>query len=121
MKDNNSNAFGGILGNSIIIKVINEFIADPDEPYSISYMHDLINASKPAIKDAFENLLKTGLIYISNKNYKRPLYKINKKSNEFIALTLLSYAVLDDTNKTDIMDNAIKEYYENSIIDTEQR
>ena len=45
-----------------------------------------------------------------NKNNKRPLFKIDKKSNRFIALTLLSYAILDDINKSDIMNEAIKEY-----------
>ena len=107
---NNVNDFTSILGNSVIIKVIQEFIADPDEPYSISYMHELTHASKPAVKDAFDLLLKSKLIYRANKNDKRPLFKIDKNSNRFIALTLLSYAITDDANKTNIMNNAINEY-----------
>jgi DNA-binding transcriptional regulator GbsR (MarR family) len=115
MGTDNSSAFGGILGNGIIIKIIQEFIADPDEPYSISYMHELTEASKPAITDAFKTLLKTGLIYRANKNYKRPLYKINKESKKFVALSLLSYAALDDMNKTNTMDKALTEYIGNKM------
>ena len=115
MGTNNSNPFGGILGNSVIIKVIQEFIADPDEPYSLSYMHELTETSKPAIKDAFKTLLKTGLIYRANKNYKRPLYKINKGSKKYVALSLLSYAALDDINKTNTMDEALKEYIDSEM------
>ena len=104
------NDFTSILGNSVTIKVIHEFIADPDEPYSISYMHELTDASKPAVRDAFNLLLKSKLIYRANKNDKRPLFKIDKNSNRFIALTLLSYAILDDVNKTSVMEEAIKQY-----------
>ena len=106
----NGNDFTSILGNSVIIKVIQEFIADPDEPYSISYMHELTDSSKPAVREAFDLLLKSKMIEQVNKNNKRPLFKIDKKSNRFIALTLLSYAILDDINKSDIMNEAIKEY-----------
>ncbi len=106
----NLNNFISILRNGVIIKVIQEFIADPDEPYSISYMHELAGSSKPAVKDAFNLLLKSKLIYQANKNDKRPLFKINKKSNRFVALTLLSYAILDDNDRTDLMKAAIKEY-----------
>ena len=106
----NINDFTSILGNSVTLKVIQEFIADPDEPYSISYMHELTGSSKPAVKDAFNLLLKSKLIYQANKNDKRPLFKINKKSNRFVALTLLSYAILDDNDRTDLMKAAIKEY-----------
>ena len=106
----NLNNFISILRNGVIIKVIQEFIADPDEPYSISYMHELAGSSKPAVKDAFNLLLKSKLIYQANKNDKRPLFKINKKSNRFVALTLLSYAILDDNDLTELMKAAIKEY-----------
>ena len=106
----NLNNFISILRNGVIIKVIQEFIADPDEPYSISYMHELAGSSKPAVKDAFNLLLKSKLIYQANKNDKRPLFKINKKSNRFVALTLLSYAILDDNDRADLMKAAIKEY-----------
>lgn len=106
----NINDFTSILGNSVTLKVIQEFIVDPDEPYSISYMHELTGSSKPAVKDAFNLLLKSKLIYQANKNDKRPLFKINKKSNRFVALTLLSYAILDDNDRTDLMKAAIKEY-----------
>ena len=106
----NINDFTSILGNNVTLKVIQEFIADPDEPYSISYMHELTGSSKPAVKDAFNLLLKSKLIYQANKNDKRPLFKINKKSNRFVALTILSYAILDDNDRTDLMQAAIKEY-----------
>lgn len=110
----NINDFTSILGNAVIIKVIQEFVADPDEPYSISYMHELTGSSKPAVKDAFNLLLKSKLIYHANKNDKRPLFKIDKRSNRFIALTLLSYAILDDRERTDLMKAAIKEYLNDS-------
>ena len=106
----NINDFTSILGNNVTLKVIQEFIADPDEPYSISYMHELTGSSKPAVKDAFNLLLNSKLIYQANKNDKRPLFKINKKSNRFVALTILSYAILDDNDRTDLMKAAIKEY-----------
>jgi predicted AAA+ superfamily ATPase len=107
------NDFTSILGDSVLIRVVQEFIADPDEPYSISYMHELTGSSKPAVRDAFNLLLDSKLINRANKNDKRPLFKIDKKSNRFIALTLLSYAVLDDFNKTNIMEEAIKQHIGN--------
>jgi hypothetical protein len=105
----NGNDFTSILGNSVIIKVVQEFIADPDEPYSISYMHELTDSSKPAVRDAFNVLLRSKLIYKANKNDKRPLFKIDRKSERFIALTLLLYAILDDVNKSNLMGKAINE------------
>ena len=57
-----------ILNNRVIIKVIQEFIADPDAPYKVSYMHKLTNLSEQAVKDAFNLLLKSRSIKDANKN-----------------------------------------------------
>ena len=60
------------------------------------------------------------MIYQANKNDKRPLFKINKKSNRFVALTFLSYAILDDIDRTDLMNAAIKEYINDSNANNRQ-
>lgn len=107
--------FGGILGNSVIVRVLEQFIADPDSAYSISDLAKLTNSSKPAVSDSIEQLKRFSILRTINKNKTRPQYVIRKNINKLTALILLQYAVIDDEQGTELMMEAISElsqYYQ---------
>ncbi|MEM0136213.1 MAG: hypothetical protein QXU18_13485 [Thermoplasmatales archaeon] len=101
--------FGGIFGKSVIVRILEQFVTDPDFSYSVSDLADFAGCSIPAAKQALDQLVKINLIRKQNKNEKRPIYMINRNSNRFVALTLLSYAVGDDNYSTSIMLDAARE------------
>lgn len=45
----------------------------------------------------------------------RPVYRVNLASKRLIALTLLAYAITDDRDGTDCMQDAIRHYYDDEI------
>ena len=42
----------------------------------------------------------------------RPVFRVNLSSKRLMALTLIAYAVTDDRDGTDCMDDAVRHYYE---------
>jgi hypothetical protein len=104
--------FGGLLGNSVIVRVLQELVADPTSTYSQSDLSKLTESSMPSVKDAIVRLEGIGLLRKTNKNKKHPSYVVVSRSKSFIALTLLAYAVLDDRQGSSIMEDAMSEYLE---------
>lgn len=102
--------FGGLLGNGVIVKVVQEFVADPDSTYSLTDLANFTGSSVPAVKEAIEKLLATGFVQKVNKNPLRPNYMAVSNSNRLLAMTLLSYSVVDDEKGSQLMENAIREY-----------
>lgn len=112
--------FGGILGNSVTVRVLEQFIADPDSAYSISDLAKLTNSSKPAVGDSVEQLKRLSVLRTINKNKNRPQYVIRKNMYKLTALTLLQYAVIDDEQGTDLMMDAIYELSKYALPSQEQ-
>lgn len=105
--------FGGLFGDEVIAKVVEELIADPHSTYRATELAELIEASPPRVRTALRSLENIGLL--SSDGEKRPVYKINIASKRFVALTLLSFAVLDDFEGSQCMDTAIKAYCESKF------
>ena len=112
--DNNSIKipFGGIIGNSVIVRVLQELVADPWSTYSQADLSKLTDSSKPSVKDAILRLEKLGFLRKANKNKRYSSYIVNTRSKSFVALTLLAYAALEDRQGTSLMEAAMKEYLE---------
>ena len=102
--------YGGLFGDTILARVVEEIIADPHSTYRPKDLEDLVQGSAPSIRDALITLQKLGLITASEG--KHPVYTVNKKSKKFVALTLLAYAALDDRERSDCMNTAIRDYYD---------
>jgi len=103
--------YGGLFGSSVIVQVVEEIVSDPTMDYRPSYLEDLTGASSPSIRDALATLVEQGLLEKSRESGRHPVYRVNVRSKKFIALSFLAYAVLDDRESTDCMDDAVQDYY----------
>jgi len=102
--------YGGLFGDSVHSRVVEEIIADPHRDHRPKELVRLTEASAPAVRKALATLRSLGLLIEDRSDRQHPVYKVNLSSKKFVALTLLSFAVLDDRDGSDCMDNAIFEY-----------
>jgi len=102
--------YGGLFGDTVLARVVEEIIADPHSDYRPKELEELTGASSPSVRDALATLTRLGLLTAAEG--KHPVYTVNKRSKTFIALTLLAYASLDDRERSDCMNTAIKDYYD---------
>jgi hypothetical protein len=102
--------FGGLLGNSVLLRVIEEIVADPCREFRPKNLKILAASSAPRIKAALDALTDQGLLEKTSLDSQRPVYKANLESKRLTVLTLLAYAVIDDRDETDCMNQAIKDY-----------
>ena len=105
--------YEGLFGDTVLSRVVEEIIADPHSSYRPKDLEELTQASAPSIRDALATLQRLSLIAVSQG--KHPVYNVNKKSKKFVALTLLAYASLDDRERSDCMDTAIRDYYDATL------
>ena len=103
--------YGGLFGNNIQIKIIEEIVADPYHDYQPKDFEGMIGATAQSIKKALNNLSKLGLIKKEKSEDGSIIYKPNTQSKTIVALTLLSYASIDDRDGTNIMDKSIEDYF----------
>lgn len=109
-KDNISHIpFGGVLGNAVIIRVLEQLIADPDSSFNLSILSKLSKSSVPQVKEALEQLESVGFVKMISNSQKRPIYIVNKECNRFVALTLFAYSVVDDAFSSNVMKDALRE------------
>lgn len=109
--------FGGLFGNTVLLRVIREITADPYREFRPKDLEVLASSSAPRIKNALEALVKQNLLENISRDPQRPVYKVNLASKRLVALTLLAYAVTDDRDGTDCMQDAIRHYYDEEIRD----
>lgn len=102
--------YGGLFGDTVLARVVEEIIADPHSSYRPKDLEELAGASAPSIRDALATLTRLDLLKASKD--KHPVYIVNIKSKKFVALTLLAYASLDDREQCGCMDTAIRDYYD---------
>jgi len=103
--------YGGLLGSSVLAQVVEEIVSDPTMEYRPGYLEELTGASAPSIREALATLVDLGLLKKGKKAGRHPVYRVNVASKKFVALSLLSYAILDDRDGTDCMDEAVFDYY----------
>ena len=102
--------YGGLFGNSVHARVIEEMVADPHHDYRPKELVRLTGASAPAVRRALSTLTGLGLLVDDRSDSQHPVYRVDLKSNKFVALTLLSLAMLDDREGTACMDTALREW-----------
>lgn len=100
--------FGGIFGDAALAQVVQEIVADPHSLYRPKDLVELTGCTAPTIRDALKTLTDLGLLI--KHGDKHPVYSVNTECKRFVALTFLSFAILDDREGSECMDTAIKHY-----------
>lgn len=106
--------YGGLFGDTVIAKVVEELVADPTMDYRPKYLEDITGKSERSIYNALKKLLLLGLIE-KKGDEKHPVYRVRVESKKFAALSFLAYAMLDDRDGTQCMNMAVNGYY-NSVL-----
>lgn len=104
--------FDGLFGNNVQTRVVEELTADPFNIFRPKELEELTDASTPSIRKALKNLVELGLVEKEEKDSQHPIYRVNMDARVLKALTFLSLALIDDTEKTEHMDQAVVEYCE---------
>jgi hypothetical protein len=104
--------FGGLFGNTVLLRVIWEITADPSRQFRPKDLEILTASSAPRIKNALDMLVSQGMLENVSKDAQRPVFHVNRSSKRLMALTLLAYAVTDDRDGTDCMKDAVCSYYD---------
>ncbi|MCK9404989.1 MAG: hypothetical protein M0Q43_00620 [Methanothrix sp.] len=112
--------YGGLFGDSNLIKVIEQVIADPDIEYRPIDLEKLTKESAPTVRGSLKILTSLGLLKKDESDSQHPVYTVDIESKRYIALTMLAYAVLDDKNGTGTMDKAIADYLTSILRDAIQ-
>jgi len=103
--------YGGLFGDNVQTKIVDEIVADPYRDYRPKYFEEMIGASEPTIRKALKNLTNLGLLEKDASDIQHPIYRLNLHSKKVVALTFLSYASIDDRDESDCMDKAVIYYY----------
>lgn len=103
--------YGGLFGDNVQINIIEEIIADPYDDYRPRYFEEITGASPPTIRKALNNLTNLGLLEKDTRDKQHPIYRLNLNSKKQIAMTFLSFALVDDRDGSDLMNAAILDYY----------
>jgi hypothetical protein len=102
--------YGGLFGDTVMARVVEEIVSDPHAVYRLKDLEDLTGNSAPRIREALGTL--TGLGLLKSTGGKHPAYTVDTSRRSFVALTLLTYAVLDDREGSECMDTAVRHYCE---------
>ncbi len=103
--------YGGLFGDNVQIRIIEEIVADPYRNYRPKYFEEMIGATAPPVRRTLNNLTALGLLEKDTTDKQHPIYLPNLKSKKIVALTFLSYASVDDRDGSDSMDSAIMDYF----------
>jgi len=106
--------YGGLFGDTVIAKVVEELVADPTMDYRPKYLEDVTGKSEKSIYNVLRKLSSLGLIEKKDDG-KHPIYRVRVESKKFAALSFLAYAMLDDRDGTECMNMAVSDYY-NSVL-----
>lgn len=107
--------YDGLLGDSNLIRVIQQVIADPFTRYHPIDLERLTKGSHVTVRASLRNLTSFGLLIKDDSDRQHPVYVVNTESKRYLALAFLAYAVLDDKYGTDCMDNVVADYYDSEL------
>ncbi len=102
--------YDGLLGDSNIVSVLEEVIADPYMEYRPIDLVGLTGETSPTVRKSLKTLTSVGLLLKDKTDLRHPVYRVNTKSKKYLALNLLAFAVLDDKLGTDRVDRIIANY-----------
>jgi len=112
--------YGGLFGDSNLIKVLEQMIADPYLEYRPIDLEKLTKESAPTVRASLKTLTSLDLLKKDETDSQHPVYRVNTESKRFIALTFLAYAVLDDRNGTDAMNSVVSDYVDSMLQENAQ-
>lgn len=101
--------YGGLFGENVQIRIIEEIVADPYRSYRPKDFEEMTGATAPPVRKALNSLTSLGLLEKDDRQH--PIYQPNLKSKKIVALTFLSFASVDDRDGSDYMDGAIMDYF----------
>lgn len=102
--------YDGLFGDSNLVSVLEQVIADPYVEYHPIDLARLTKETPPTVRKSLKILTSLGLLIKDKTDIRHPVYMVNTDSKRYLALTFLAYAILDDKLGTDTMDRAIADY-----------
>jgi len=103
--------FGGLLGHAVAIRVVSQIVADPYSSYTTTDLAELSASSVPQVRATLASLVESGFLLLDKGDPSRPpTYRVNPASKRLIALTLFTYADLDDRHGSAHFNNAVLDY-----------
>lgn len=99
--------FEGIFGDTVAARVLSEIVADPFSAYSLGELASLTGSSSPSVRNAVTHLLKLGLLTKIPVRARSWVYGVSPGSKRILALTLLTFAILDDRSRSACFDGAL--------------
>lgn len=102
--------FEGLFGDTAELRVLQEIVADPYSDYSHHDLMELTGLSDPSVRRGVRVLLDHGMLRNISSARRNPLYRTNLDSKKLMALTFLSYAVLDEKTGSTSLEDAVRHY-----------
>ncbi len=102
--------YDGLFGDSNIVSVLEQVIADPYMEYHPIDLVHLTKETPPTVRKSLKVLTSTGLLIKDKTDIRHPIYRVDTKSKKYLVLNLLAYAILDDKLGTDTVDKFIADY-----------
>jgi hypothetical protein len=114
-KDLVDKPYGGLFGDNALARIIEEIVADPYTYYRPKDFEDVTGSSAPSVRKALATLTKLGLLKKDAKDPQHPIYHPVAGSKTLLALTFLSYAMIDDREGTGCLKSAIIDCYKKEV------
>ena len=100
--------FDGMFGNSAYAYVLAEIVADPYSDYRPKDIEELTGLTAPSVRMVLNHFVKIGILQKDCSDRQHPVFRPNLSSKRLRALTMLAYAIIDDREKSEHMDDAIR-------------
>jgi len=107
--------FGGLLGDTAELRVLEEIVADPYTDYTQGDLVELTGLSDPSVRKGIERLVEHGIVRNVSRVRRRPVYRADPDSRKLTALTFLAYASMDGRDGTRAMDDAVRHYCDRAL------
>ena len=102
--------FEGLFGDTAELRVLQEIVADPYSDYSHHDLMELTGLSDPSVRRGVRVLVNHGIMKNISSSRRNPMYRTNLDSKKLMALTFLSYAVLDERTGSTSLEDAVRHY-----------
>lgn len=107
--------YRGLFGDSALIRIIEEIVADPYSYYRPKDFEEVTGSSTPSVRKALTILTDMGLLRKDARDPQHPIYQPVLDSKTLLAMTFLSYAMIDDKEGTNCLEEALVDHYRKVI------
>lgn len=102
--------FGGLFGNNVNCNVVEQITADPFRSYRPKDLAQLTERSSRRIHTVLKDLTELKVILKDDSDPQHPIFIPNENSMTLMALTFLAFAISDDRDRSQCMNDAILQY-----------